>query len=480
MQGVIVCSEVFRHTCYQKLCAYRDFHITVSFEAARPTPNRRPQICLLLKCWPAGSIMHRLQRIAEHIAPDAVSNFNPKINRVSNEHNEVVIVGYARTPMGSLNGSLSSLKASQLGSLVISAALQRAKVDPKLVEEVFMGNVLSAGMGQAPAKQASLGAGIPDTVPCTTVNKVCASGMKSLIFATQTIALGHRSVVVAGGMESMSNVPYLLPNARQGYRLGHQQVIDGTIKDGLWDPYDDCHMGMAAEKCSADHKFSRQDQDEYTKLSYQRSREATEKGYFQREVVPVVVKGRKGTTAVTQDEEPFRVKFDEIAKLKPAFKKQGGTVTAASSSVISDGAAALVLMSAKRARELGIAPIATICGYADAATKPMDFTVAPALAVPMALRNANLAIGDVDVFELNEAFSVVALANMKLLGIDAAKTNVWGGAVSMGHPIGCSGARIVCTLLNVLETQQKEVGAAGICNGGGGASALVVRRVARK
>eukprot|EP00457_Paulinella_chromatophora_P007680 gb/GEZN01007704.1/.p1 GENE.gb/GEZN01007704.1/~~gb/GEZN01007704.1/.p1 ORF type:complete len:425 (+),score=41.67 gb/GEZN01007704.1/:37-1275(+) len=412
--------------------------------------------------------MNRLHVVARHLSTQ------PAGARRGLE--EVVIVGYARTPIGSLNGTLSSFKAQELGSLAIAAALKRSNLSPEKVEEVFMGQVLQAGVGQAPARQASLGAKIPVSVPCTTVNKVCASGMKSVIFGAQSIMLGQRSCVVAGGMESMSNVPFYLPGVRQGYRLGHVKTLDGMMHDGLWDPWFDCSMGMSAEKCSGDLSINREAQDSYAVQSYRRAQAAIKNGYFDREIVPVEVKSKSGSVQISVDEEPGRVKYDAIPKLRPSFKKDG-TVTAANASVISDGAAAMVLMSRRKADELGLVPLALITGYADAATDPMDFPIAPALALPQALAMAGVKIEDVDRFEINEAFSVVALANMKLMGIPHDKINVWGGAVSLGHPLGCSGARILCTLLNVLETQNKQIGAAAICNGGGGASAFVMTRL---
>jgi len=362
-------------------------------------------------------------------------------------------------------------------------------VAPDKVQEVFFGNVLSAGMGQAPARQAALKAGIPNSTDCTTINKVCASGMKALMFGTQAIQLGYRDIVVAGGMESMSNVPYYLPKARSGYRLGHQRVLDGVVHDGLWDIYHDCHMGIAGEKCASKYSLDRKQQDDFAIASYKRAQEAQKKGYFKREITPVTIPGAKGGSevVVSEDEEPGRVKFDQVSKLAPAFQKDG-SVTAANSSVISDGAAALVLMSRETADRLGIKPLAVVKGYGDAAVEPLEFPIAPALAIPNALKNANVSPSEVDAYEINEAFSVVVLANMKLLNIPHDKMNVWGGAVSLGHPIGCSGARIICTLLSVLLSKASSgaapavsasaagaTGVAAICNGGGGASAVVIQ-----
>lgn len=344
------------------------------------------------------------------------------------------------------------------------------------VDEVFMGNVVSAGIGQAPTRQAALGAGLPNTVPCTTVNKVCASGMKALMFASASIATGHQDVIVAGGMESMSNVPYYVPKARTGYRYGHGALEDGLLKDGLWDVYNDQHMGMCGEKCAKDHSFDRASQDAYTKASYTRAIEAAKAGKFADEIAPMEVKGRKGVTVVDADEEYGRVDFDKIESLRPAFIKDG-TITAANASPLSDGASALVLMSAEAAKAKGLTPLARVRGYGDAAGEPQDFTTAPALAMPVALRHAGLQVSDVDFFECNEAFAVVSQYNMQKLGIAHDAMNVNGGAVSMGHPIGSSGSRIVVTLLNVLKQRDATIGGAMICNGGGGASAFVVERL---
>lgn len=389
---------------------------------------------------------------------------------------EVVIVSALRTPIGSFGGALASFSATQLGGIAIKAAVEKAGIKPEDVQEVYMGNVLSANLGQAPATQAAKYAGLPD-VPSTTINKVCASGTKAIMLAAQSIALGENQIVVAGGMESMSNVPYYLDKARSGYRLGHGQITDGLVKDGLWDVYNDYHMGSAAELCASECQVSREDQDAYAVQSYTRSQAANQDGKFKSEIIPLEVKDRKGNvTVVDQDEEPFAVKFDKIPGLKPVFAKEG-TVTAANASALNDGAAALVLMSAEKAAELGLKPLAKILAYADAQQAPEWFTTAPSKAIPLALKRAGKEISDVDYFEINEAFSVVSLANNRALNLESEKVNVNGGAVSLGHPLGASGARIVVTLLSVLEQNNGKIGVAGICNGGGGASALVLEKI---
>lgn len=389
---------------------------------------------------------------------------------------DVVIVAAVRTPIGSFGGSLAGFSATQLGGFAIKAAIEKAGIQPELIQEVYMGNVLSANLGQAPATQAAKFAGLPD-LPATTVNKVCASGTKAIMLAAQSIALGQNDIVVAGGMESMSNVPYYLDKARNGYRLGHGQVTDGLVKDGLWDVYNDYHMGSAAELCAETCNITREAQDNYAVGSYKRAQAAQTAGKFDHEIIAVAIKDRKGeTTYITQDEEPFTVKFDKIPALKPVFKKDG-TVTAANASTLNDGAAAIVLMSAEKANELGIKPMASIRGYADAQQAPEWFTTAPSKAIPLALSRAGLTMADVDFFEINEAFSVVSLANNQALGIDENKVNIHGGAVALGHPLGASGARIVVTLLSVLHQQQARTGVAGICNGGGGASAIVLENL---
>jgi acetyl-CoA C-acetyltransferase len=389
---------------------------------------------------------------------------------------EVVIVSAVRTPIGSFGGTLASFSATQLGGIAIKAAVEKAGIKPEDVQEVYMGNVLSANLGQAPATQAAKNAGLPD-VPATTINKVCASGTKAIMLAAQSIALGESDIIVAGGMESMSNVPFYLDKARTGYRLGHGQIIDGLVKDGLWDVYNDYHMGSAAELCATECKVSREEQDAYAIASYTRSQAANAEGRFKSEIIALEVKDRKGTvTVIDQDEEPFAVKFDKIPGLKPVFAKEG-TVTAANASALNDGAAALVLMSYDKAKELGLKPLAKILAFADAQQAPEWFTTAPAKAIPLALKRAGKDISEIDYFEINEAFSVVAVANNRALGLEANKVNINGGAVSLGHPLGASGARIVVTLLSVLEQNNGTLGVAGICNGGGGASAMVIERI---
>ncbi len=389
---------------------------------------------------------------------------------------EVVIVSAARTPIGSFGGSLAGFSATQLGGFAIKAAVERAGISPGAVQEVYMGNVLPAGLGQAPATQSAKFSGLPD-VPSTTVNKVCASGTKAIMLAAQSIALGENDIVVAGGMESMSNVPYYLDKARMGYRLGHGQLTDGLPKDGLWDVYNDYHMGSAAELCASECHISREEQDAFAVSSYQRAQAAQQSGKFSNELVTIEIKDRKGEISlIDKDEEPFTVKFDKISSLKPVFKKDG-TVTAANASTLNDGAAALVLMSADKAKALGLKPMAKVLAYADAQQAPEWFTTAPSKAIPLALNRAGKQLSDVDFFEINEAFSVVSLANNKELGLDGAKVNVNGGAVALGHPLGASGARIVVTLLSVLAQNEGKIGVAGICNGGGGASAIIVERL---
>tara|TARA_R110001592_G_scaffold138225_1_gene356997 strand:+ start:119644 stop:120822 length:1179 start_codon:yes stop_codon:yes gene_type:complete len=389
---------------------------------------------------------------------------------------EVVIVSAVRTPIGGFLGSLSSLSATQLGSIAIKGALDKINLGPNEVQEVLMGNVLQAGVGQAPARQAAMGAGLPNTVPCTTVNKVCSSGMKAIMQAAQAIALGDADVVVAGGMESMSNVPHYL-DGRGGVKLGDIKMKDGLLRDGLIDVYGSVHMGNCAELCAKDMKFSREEQDAFALESYRRSADSWEQGRFAEEVIPVTIPQRRGDAIVVErDEDVFKVNPAKVPTLRPVFDKDG-TVTAANASNLNDGAAALVLMSAEKAASLGLKPLAKISAYADAAHEPEWFTTAPAKALPKALAKANVDIKDVDAFELNEAFSVVGLANIQILNIDPAKTNVNGGAVSMGHPLGASGARIIITLMNVLKQNNGKIGAAGICNGGGGASAMVIENL---
>jgi len=386
---------------------------------------------------------------------------------------EVVIVSAVRTPIGSFGGSLSTVPTTELGAAAIKAAVEKAGVKPEEVNDVIMGCVLSANLGQAPARQASKFAGLPDTIPATTVNKVCASGMKAIMIATQEILLGDAEVVVAGGMESMSRTPYYVENARYGYRFGDGKLIDGIGKDGLTNVYDQKAMGVCADLCATDNNISREEQDAFAIESYTRSAKAWKEGKFKDEVIPVTVKGRKGDTVVSEDEEYTNVNFEKLKGLKPVFTKEG-SVTAGNASTINDGAAALVLMSAEKAKSLGLKPLAKVIGYADAEQAPEWFTTSPSKAVPVAVKKAGLKMEDIDLVELNEAFSVVGIANTKLLGLDPAKVNIHGGAVSLGHPLGCSGARIIVTLLHALKQNGKKYGAAGICNGGGGASAMVI------
>ena len=392
-------------------------------------------------------------------------------------HPPVYIVSAVRTPIGSFGGVLSSLSATQLGSAAIQGALERAGVSPDKVQEVFMGNVVSANLGQAPARQAALGAGIPNTVPCTTVNKVCSSGMKSVMFGAQTIMLGHNDVVVAGGMESMSNIPYYVADARWGAKFGDRKLIDGLSKDGLTDAYDQNAMGSCADATAKKYGFTREEQDEYATNSYKRSAAATEDGTFGREIVPVNVPQRRGDDLVVKEDEEYKkVKFDKMASLRPAFSKDG-TVTAANASTINDGAAALVLVSQRVVDELGLQPLAKIVSFADAAHEPQWFTTAPTKAAPLAAERAGIELKDIDYMEVNEAFAVVPMAFSKELGLDGKNMNVNGGGVSLGHPLGTSGARILVTLINTLHSRGGKYGLATLCNGGGGASAVVVERV---
>lgn len=387
---------------------------------------------------------------------------------------KVYIVSAVRTPIGSFGGSLRDFSATQLGAIAIKAAVQRAGLQPEQIDEVLMGCVIQANLGQAPARQAAKFAGLPDTVICTTVNKVCASGMKAITQAAQAILLGDASIVVAGGMESMSNVPFYNPNMRWGNKYGNVSLMDGLAKDGLTDVYHHYPMGNAADLCAKTCQISREEQDAFAIESYHRSQQAWEKGYFDAEVVPVEIPQRKGDPILfAKDEEPFNVKFDKIAGLKPAFNKDG-TVTAANASTMNDGAAALVLMSSEKAAELGLKPLAVIRSYADAEQAPEWFTTTPSLAVPKAIAKAGLEMKDIEYVELNEAFSVVGIVNAQKMQLDPAKVNVFGGAVSIGHPLGCSGARILVTLIHVLKQNKAKFGAAGICNGGGGASAMVI------
>ncbi len=390
---------------------------------------------------------------------------------------DVVIVSAVRTPIGSFGGALSGISAPKLGATAISAALKKAGIQPKDVEEVLMGNVLQAGIGQAPARQAAIYAGISENVPCTTINKVCSSGMKAIMMATQSIKAGDADIIVAGGMENMSTVPHYLQNSRNGTKLGNMPLVDGLVLDGLTDVYNEQHMGVCAELCASKHQISREEQDAFALESYRRSAAAWEAGKYKNEVVPVHVPQRRGDDLIIDTDEDFsKVRHDKVPSLRPVFKKDG-TITAANASNINDGACALVIMSAEKAAEMQLSPLAKITGYADAAHEPEWFTTAPAKALPKALEKAGINLNQVDYFEFNEAFSVVGLANMKILGLDSSKVNVNGGAVSLGHPLGASGARIVNTLLSVLDQNNGKVGAAAICNGGGGASALVIEKI---
>jgi acetyl-CoA C-acetyltransferase len=390
---------------------------------------------------------------------------------------EVYIVSAVRTPIGSFGGALKDVPATKLGAIAIKAAVERVGIKPEQVNEVLMGCVIQANLGQAPARQASRYAGLPDNVVCTTVNKVCASGMKAIAQGAQSILLGDSDIVVAGGMENMSSAPFYVENLRWGNKYGDSKLIDGLSKDGLTDCYSNSAMGCAADICASENNISREEQDAFAIESYKRSQAAWDNGKFKDEIVPVEIPSKKGeSTVVSKDEEPWNVKFDKIASLKPAFGKEG-TVTAANASTMNDGAAAVVLMSSEKAKELGIKPIAIIRGYADAEQEPVQFTTTPSIAVPAAVKKAGLQMTDIDFIELNEAFSVVGIVNTKKMNLDSAKVNVNGGAVSIGHPLGCSGARIIVTLINILKQNNGKYGAAGICNGGGGASAMVIERV---
>lgn len=391
--------------------------------------------------------------------------------------NEVYIVSAARTPIGSFGGKLSGFSATQLGSIAIKGALEKAGLDGKHVQEVFMGNVISAGLGQAPARQAAIGAGLGNNVPCTTINKVCSSGMKAAMFAAQSIMVGAQDVIIAGGMESMSNVPYYIPKARYGYKYGNGELIDGLLHDGLWEVYNKFPMGNCADNTAKEMGITREQQDEFAINSYKKVAASTAAGYFKNEIVPVEIPQRKGDPIVMDEDEEFHnVIFDKIPSLRPVFSKEG-TVTAANASTINDGASAMVLMSKKKADELGIKPIARIIGFADAAQDPLWFTTAPSKAIPKAMAMAGVDKSQVDYYEINEAFSAVALANNIELGLDPDKVNVFGGAVAMGHPLGASGCRIVTTLTSVLHQKGGSIGVAGICNGGGGASAMVIEKL---
>ncbi len=391
--------------------------------------------------------------------------------------NEVYIVSAGRTPIGRFGGVLSGFTAVQLGAMAIRGTLDKAGVHPQEVQEVFLGNVIPANLGQAPARQAAINAGIRFDVPCTLVNKVCASGMKAVMIGAQSIMLGLNDLVVTGGMESMSNIPYYVPKARFGYKYGNAELVDGLQKDGLWEVYHEFAMGNCADHTAREMNISREEQDEYAINSYQRAAEATQKGYFREEIVPVEITQKKGASTIIDEDEEFKaVNFDKIPALRPVFSPEG-TVTAANASTINDGAAALVLASAEKVKELDLTPIARIRGFADAAQDPIWFTTTPALAIPKALKMAGIKQEEVDYYEINEAFAVVAIANNRLLQLDPEKVNVFGGAVSLGHPIGCSGARITTTLTTVLKKKNGKIGVAGICNGGGGASAMVLEKL---
>ena len=390
---------------------------------------------------------------------------------------EVYIVAYGRTPIGSFNGSLSSKSGVELGSIAIKSVIERAGISGDQVEEVIMGNVLQANNGQAPARQAALNAGAGMSSACTTINKVCASGLKSIALAVQSIQLGIYDVTIGGGFESMTNSPYYIPNGRNGYRYGNGEIIDAIVRDGLQDPFKKNMMGNVAEICAKKYNFSREQQDEYAINSYKRAQAAYEKGQFKDEIIPVEIPQRGGDSKwIMEDDEYKNIKWDKVATVKPAFEKEG-TVTAVNASKINDGAAAMVLMSKEKMESLGLKPIAKVIGYADAEQDPDWFTTTPAIAIPAAIKRAGLQMSDIDFFEINEAFSVVALANLQEMNLDINKVNVQGGAVSLGHPIGGSGARIACTLVSVLKNNNAKYGVAGICNGGGGATALVIENI---
>ncbi|MEN9447911.1 MAG: hypothetical protein RJA25_1201 [Bacteroidota bacterium] len=389
---------------------------------------------------------------------------------------EVFIVSMARTPIGSLGGVLAGVNVIELGKTVVKAAMERAGVSGDQIDEVYLGNVLQANVGQAPAQQVSIAAGINTKTPCTTINKVCASGMKAIMLGAQSIMLGDNNIVVVGGMESMSNAPHYLPSGRTGIRYGNGEILDAIVRDGLQDPYKKYMMGNAGEVCAKHYSFSREDQDAYAIASYKRAQDAYANNYFKDEIVPVVIASKKGETIIAEDEEYKKLDENKVGALRPAFEKEG-TITAINASKINDGASAMVLMSGEKVKELGVKPLAKIVSFADASQEPEWFTTTPSKAIPKALQKANLKIEDVDFFEINEAFSVVALANMKEMNITHEQTNVWGGAVALGHPIGNSGCRIVATLISILKQKNGKIGAAGICNGGGGASAIIVEKM---
>jgi len=387
---------------------------------------------------------------------------------------KVVITHAKRTPVGSFNGSLSSLSATQLGSIAIKAILDESKIDPNLVDEVILGNILSAGLGQAPARQAAIYAGLPNKTECLTINKMCGSGLKAIMLAHQAIQAGDADIIIAGGLESMSNAPYLLKNARNGYRMGHGEIYDSMIMDGLWDVYNNIHMGSCAEACAKDMNFTRKELDDYAIMSYKRAQAAQKEGKFNDEIIPVTIKSRSGDLIVSKDDEPEKVNFEKIPTLKPPFDKNG-VVTAANASKINDGAAAVLVMSEEKAKELGIKPIVEIVAQSSAAKAPIEFTTAPADAIKKVLAKANLKTTDIDLYEINEAFAVVSLAVNKLLGLTTDNVNVNGGAIAIGHPIGASGARIMATLLHEMKRRKSKYGLASLCIGGGEASALIVK-----
>ena len=388
--------------------------------------------------------------------------------------NEVVIVSAVRTPIGSFGGKLSKISATKLGSYAIKGAIEKINLDNKLIDEVYMGNVMQANLGQAPARQAAIFAGLPHNIPCTTINKVCSSGMKSIMLAAQSIRCGDNEIVVAGGMENMSQVPHYFAKGRSGQKLGDMKLIDGLVMDGLTDVYNKVHMGVCAEKCAKDYNISREEQDDFAIESYKKSEIAWDNGKFSNEIVPVKIQNRKKEIEnITDDEEYKNINIEKVSQLRPVFDKEG-TVTAANASTLNDGASALVLMSMEKAKKLNIKPIAKVVSYSDAAHEPENFTTAPAKAIENLLKKNNLSVDDIDCFELNEAFSVVGLANIKILNLDKNKVNINGGAVSLGHPLGNSGSRIIVTLINVLNQNKSKIGVAGICNGGGGASAMLI------
>ena len=388
--------------------------------------------------------------------------------------NEVVIVSAVRTPIGSFGGKLSKISATKLGSYAIKGAIDKISLDNKLIDEVYMGNVMQANLGQAPARQAAIFAGLPHNIPCTTINKVCSSGMKSIMLAAQSIRCGDNEIVIAGGMENMSQVPHYFAKGRSGQKLGDMKLIDGLVMDGLTDVYNKVHMGVCAEKCAKDYNISRKEQDDFAIESYKKSEIAWDNGKFSNEIVPVEIQNRKKEIEnITDDEEYKNINIEKVSQLRPVFDKEG-TVTAANASTLNDGASALVLMSMEKAKKLNIKPIAKVVSYSDAAHEPENFTTAPAKAIENLLKKNNLSVDDIDCFELNEAFSVVGLANIKILNLDKNKVNINGGAVSLGHPLGNSGSRIIVTLINVLNQNKSKIGVAGICNGGGGASAMLI------